>query len=152
MKYLCTNCSYIYDEALWDSQEDIKAWTLFDEMSEYFSCPVCGETSESFHEIKEEVLYADDMNHLSWLEAEHIPKVDIVDWKAIVNISHPMVESHYISSISLFDEYGDLVIEEFLDPNKEAKIEFDVSDLDEFEVRARCSDHGTWGSGMIENK
>lgn len=151
MKYLCTNCSYIYDEALWDNQESVEAGTFFDELDEYFSCPVCWESKESFHEIKEEVLWAYDMNNLSWLEIEHLPKVDVVNKKAIVNISHPMVEWHHISSISIFDEYWDLVLEEFLDPTKEARIEFDISDLDDFEIRASCTQHGIWTSWMIEN-
>ncbi len=30
MKYLCVNCNYIYDEAIWDSWEGIEAGTKID--------------------------------------------------------------------------------------------------------------------------
>ncbi|USN59246.1 MAG: hypothetical protein H6767_04135 [Candidatus Peribacteria bacterium] len=56
-----------------------------------------------------------------------------------------MLDEHRISSISLYDEYGDMVEELFLQPEVVAEASFDVSDMDEFEIRVRCNLHGVWG-------
>ena len=39
----------------------------------------------------------------------------------------------------IYDEYGDLIEEKFLNHNLEAEIEFDISYIDDFEIRARCN-------------
>lgn len=41
MRFLCVNCSYIYDEALGDIAEDIEPGTPVDGIGEDISCPGC---------------------------------------------------------------------------------------------------------------
>gem|GEM_PF-3302081 len=68
-------------------------------------------------EIKEEILYAQNKNFMTPLEKNHIPEINISHQKVFVEIGkikHPMVEGHSIYSVSLYDEYGDLIEEKFL--------------------------------------
>jgi len=154
MKYLCTNCNYIYDEAIWDEKENIIAWTLFEEFQYDFVCPNCWETKDYFMEVKEEILEAQDKNFLSPLEKIHVPKITLIDWKAIVEVweqEHPMIEWHYIYSISLYDEYWDLIEEKLLNIWEKPKVIFDISSLDDFEIRSKCNLDGLWSSWLIKN-
>jgi rubredoxin/desulfoferrodoxin (superoxide reductase-like protein) len=149
MKYLCVNCNYIYDEDLWDKTEWIKSWTKFEKLWDSFVCPVCGEYKDSFHWIKDEVIYLEDFPK-DWLEAEHfILSKKLDNWKTRFTVwfseNHPSWEEHRISSIWIYDEYGDIVYEEFFEAWEEAILDFDVSDLDEYEIRARCLIHWVWG-------
>ena len=154
MKYLCTACNYIYDEAVWDPKEEIPAWTLFKEFPYDFSCPNCFEPKDSFMEIKEEILYVQNKNFMTPLEKTHIPKINIFDWKVFVDIwkvEHPMVEWHFIYSVSLYDEYWDLVEEKLLNIWDKPKVEFDISDIDDFEIRVKCNIDWLWSSWIIKN-
>lgn len=154
MIYSCWNCRYIYDESLWDEKEWISQWTLFSELWYDWICPICWWEQELFIEIKEEVLTADDIDNMTDLELSHMPKLTVDEWKLLVEIGydeHPMVEWHYISVISLLDEYWDIVSEEFLDLWKKPEIIFDISDLDMYEVRVKCNSHWLWTSWLIEN-
>ncbi len=153
MRYLCTNCNYIYDESLWDKEENIESGTLFDDLGDYFECPVCGDSKDSFHEIKEEVNYITDENTYDLLELDHFIDIykedDLIEvrvWKDL----HPSWDEHRITEITLYDEYGDIVETKFLGIWEEPDVQFDISDLDDFEVRVRCSLHGVWGR-KIEN-
>lgn len=149
MKYCCMGCRYTYDEALGDPSEWIEAGTDFFSMQDYFVCPVCGEGPDSFEIEKEDVLYAEDKFNLDPLERQHIPHIEILWDTAIVKIwvdQHPMIEEHYIISIGLYDDYGDLVEEEFLSPDTSNELHFDISSFDSFEVRAKCNLHGIWGN------
>ncbi len=140
MKYLCTNCNYIYDSAFWDIEENISIW------EELNICPVC-EEYDSFHWIEEEINYIDD-KVLDSMEIDHFPEVNIKDNKLIVTVwneIHPMWENHRIASISLYDEYWDLIEEKYLEMDIEPVVEFDFDNLDEFEIRVKCSLHGSWG-------
>jgi hypothetical protein len=38
-----------------------------------------------------------------------------------------------------------MVEEKLLDEDEAACVQFDISNLDEYEIRIRCSIHGTWG-------
>lgn len=145
MRYLCTNCSYIYDEGEWD--EVIKQWTRFEKLDYSFVCPVCWEEKDGFQEIIEEINYVseDPYDHL---EIDHYLEIDKI-WdilKVIIgNEIHPMGESHRITSVSLYDEYGELIEEIFLKFDEDPTVEFQFDDLWEFEIRCRCSLHGVWG-------
>lgn len=148
MRYLCTNCSYIYDEDKGEVDDWISPWTKFEDLGDIFCCPSCWEKCDLFHEIKEEINYLSEIPFDS-LEAEHFintefswNKISISVWKWE---SHPIWLEHRISSIWIYDEYWDLVYEEFFTKNTEAKLEFDISDLDDFEIRAKCSIHWVWG-------
>lgn len=140
MKYLCTSCSYIYDKAFWDAEEDIEIW------DEIEICPVC-EEYDTFQWIEEEVNYIDE-DDLSWLEIDHFPEAELKEDKIIVKIGneiHPMWDSHRIAEVSLYDEYWDLLDSKYLELETEAVCEFDFDDLDEFEIRVKCSLHWLWG-------
>lgn len=151
MRYLCTNCSHIYDEAIWDSEEWYEPWVKLYDMQDYFTCPVCSEWIDSFQEIVEEVNYIENLENLTWVEDEHCPVITIQDWKIKVKVGkeeeHPNLSEHYITNISLYDEYGDLVEEKFLSPEDEWSAIFDNYDLDEFEIRITCNLHWVWSLG-----
>lgn len=142
MKYICTNCNYIFDEFL-DNADDV-----IQKVDNDTQCPTCGEY-DIFQWIEEEVNYAKDIDNLELHELEHIPQIENIDdnnikvfvWK----IEHPMWPEHRLYSISLYDEYWDLVIEEFLHKDWVPIAEFDISDLDDYEIRAKCSIHWVWG-------
>ncbi len=144
MKYLCTNCNYIYDSAFWDREEEIEVWEVLDQ------CPVC-EEFDTFHGIDEEVNYIED-DIMDSVELEHFPEVSI-EWDKLIVVVwwevHPMWEDHRIASVSLYDEYGDLIEEKYLEMENEAKVEFDFDDLDEYEIRVKCSLHWVWGKKFV---
>ena len=144
MRYVCVKCNYTFDESLWDKEEGIAIATKMEDVEK---CPNC-EEYDSFQWIKEEINYAEDYDNLKFLEIEHIPQIKPIDEDTIVvfilSSEHPMWEDHRITSISLYDEYWDLVTEEFLFPESDPSIEFDVSGFDEYEIVARCSIHWSW--------
>jgi desulfoferrodoxin (superoxide reductase-like protein) len=67
----------------------------------------------------------------------------------IWNEIHPMWESHRITSISLYDEYEDLIEEKFMDYDEDPIVEFDFDDLGEYEIRCRCSLHWVWWKKFV---
>lgn len=139
MKYLCVNCNFIYDEALWDKWEWIESWTKIEYLS---PCPVCLEY-DTFNHINEEVIYIEE-NTKDLYEMSHFIEAEKKDWKILITIGHdvhPMWEEHRISWIWIYDEYWDLVTEEFLWIDFETSIEFEDYDLDEFEIRIKCTQH-----------
>jgi len=157
MRYLCTNCSYIYDESLWDEVENIKSWTKFYKLGDNFKCPVCWEDQDSFQEIIDEVNYIDENNILWSIDLEHFINIeDLWGWRIEVSVGkdslHPSEKEHRITSITLLDEYWDIVSEEFLQVWQDPIVEFDVSDLDEYEIQARCNIHGLWGRKVKNSK
>lgn len=143
MKYLCTNCGYTYDESSWDETEEILPWTKIEDL---ISCPNCFE-SDSFFQIKEEIIYLDE-NTVDKVELEHQIEINHT-WQNIEvtvwNNSHPMEKEHRILSISLFDEYSDLVEEKFLKEDDDTFVIFDNYNLDEIEIRVRCNKHWIFG-------
>jgi desulfoferrodoxin (superoxide reductase-like protein) len=144
MKYLCVNCNYLYDTALWDKEENVEIWV------ELNKCPVC-EEFDVFQWIEEEVNYIND-NNLYWLEIDHYPEVRIENDKIYVTVGneiHPMWEWHRIAAVYLYDEYWDLIEVKYLEMNTEAVIDFDFYSLDEFEIRVQCSLHWLWGKKFI---
>lgn len=152
MRYVCTNCNYLYDESLGDKEEWILAWTRFDTLWDMFECPVCHETGDYFHELKEQVNYfpvnisESEQRLLSPIEKEHFPHIENADeWYIKIRIDHPMEQEHFISSLSLVDDTWDIIEEEFLTPESVAEVEFNITDLDEYEVRVKCNLHGSWG-------
>ncbi len=144
MRYLCTNCNYIYDEWMGEKSDGITSGIRCDDD---FLCPGCEECGY-FHEIEEEINIINESNQEEYLELEHIPVINILENNMLqVRVgreSHAMWPEHRISTIALHDEYGDLIREEFLEEDNEALAEFDVLDFDDVEIRVRCSLHGTW--------
>lgn len=148
MRFLCTNCNYIYDESEWDDEEGYPSGTLLNDLGDIYECPVCGDDRDSFQEIQEEVNYIDEKENLFALEIDHFPEIEIEGDKIKVSIwadMHPMWESHRISSVAFYDSLWDLVEEKFLEIDDEPVCEFDYFGESEFEIQVRCSLHGVWG-------
>lgn len=153
MRYLCTNCNYIYDEWEWDGIEDIDVSTKFEDLWDSFVCPVCWDGRDGFHEITEEINYLDENTHLYDLEIDHFPDIEVKGEKLIVSVwngIHPMWDSHRISSVSLYDEYWDLIEEKFLWIDEDPVVEFDFDDRWEYEIRVKCTLHGVWWRKITE--
>jgi rubredoxin len=56
--YQCTQCFTVYDEALGDEQNNIRANTPFADLGDSYQCPVCAASKEDFIPIKKEsILY-----------------------------------------------------------------------------------------------
>ncbi len=53
MKYICSICGYVYDEELGDPENGIEPGTKWDELSDDFTCPLCGAGKEAFEEVDE---------------------------------------------------------------------------------------------------
>jgi rubredoxin len=47
-KYRCKLCGYVYDPALGDPDKEIAEGTLFVELPDDWTCPVCGAGKEHF--------------------------------------------------------------------------------------------------------
>lgn len=126
----------------------IEAGERFEWLGDHFECPVCGEGSDFFHEIREEVQYIENEYTKDPMEADHFIETEILSDKLRVTIGngiHPMWDSHRITSVCLYDDYGDLIEEKFLWIDEDPIVEFDFDDMWEFEIRVRCSLHGVWG-------
>ena len=48
MKYVCTVCGYVYDEETGDPDNGIAPGTLWKDVPDYFTCPLCGVGKEDF--------------------------------------------------------------------------------------------------------
>ena len=151
MKYLCTHCNYIYDEILGEVEDWISPWTKLSSMQDIFTCPSCYESIDNFQEIREQINSFDTDKNIIWIEYEHFPFIEKwEDWFIKIEVKHPNEESHFLWNIWIYDEYWDIVYEEFFKPWEPASLEFDVSDLDEYEVRTGCSLHWVF-SKKFEN-
>ncbi|NLG53848.1 MAG: rubredoxin [Clostridiales bacterium] len=51
-KYECSVCGYIYDEAEGIPEDGIEPGTLWADLPEDWTCPVCGVPKEDFSEIE----------------------------------------------------------------------------------------------------
>jgi len=153
-RYLCTNCNFVYDETFWFEEDSISPQTFFDDIPDWWMCPHCEETKEHFALIKEEVNYIDKSTKvLNKIEEEHLIDYEIKDnilslsWNIL---NHEMQdETHYISEVALYDEYGDLIENKLYKLNDELVFSSDIKFLDTFEIRIRCIKHGWWSSWLI---
>lgn len=48
MKYVCTVCGYIYDEAAGEPDAGIAAGTQWDDVPADYTCPLCGVGKDMF--------------------------------------------------------------------------------------------------------
>ena len=151
MKYLCIHCNYIYDEILWEKEDWIEPWTKLESMKDTFVCPSCYETMDNFQEINPQINSFDTDQNILGIEYEHFPFVEKSDnWIIKIEVKHSSEDTHFLWNIWIYDEYWDLVYEEFFKPWNPAILEFDVSDLDEYEIRTECSLHWVF-SKKFEN-
>lgn len=156
MRYLCVNCSYIYDEALGDETDGIEAGTCIDMIDEETHCPGCDGSFEDFSPIEDEIIYVDDPDNMSNVEREHFPRITYKDSERVEvcvwdeEELHPSGDDHRVTAIYLVDDEWHIVEELFIMVDEDPVAEFDVSGLESFEIRASCSQHGLWSSGVIE--
>ena len=47
-KYVCSVCNYVYDPAAGDPDTEVAAGTMFEEIVDSWTCPVCGVTKDMF--------------------------------------------------------------------------------------------------------
>ncbi len=52
-KYICTVCGYEYDPEVGDIDSDIAPGTVFEDIPDDWSCPVCGATKAEFEIVEE---------------------------------------------------------------------------------------------------
>ena len=52
-KWQCLICSYIYDPAAGDPENNVKPGTAFEDMPDGWLCPVCGAEKDQFEKVKE---------------------------------------------------------------------------------------------------
>lgn len=49
--YVCNGCGYEYDPGVGDEENDIESGTLFENLPEEWTCPICGEDKDNFIEV-----------------------------------------------------------------------------------------------------
>ncbi len=54
MKYVCLLCGYEYDESAGDADNGIREGTEFEELPEWWKCPLCGASKEDFDVQKDD--------------------------------------------------------------------------------------------------
>ncbi len=54
--YQCSDCWSVYDELTGEQDNDIAPGTLFEQLPEAYTCPVCESTKESFNKIEKNKL------------------------------------------------------------------------------------------------
>lgn len=47
-KYVCSVCGYVYDPAVGDPDNNVKAGTAFEKLPGDWVCPVCGASKDQF--------------------------------------------------------------------------------------------------------
>ena len=52
-KYECTQCGYVYDPELGDSESDIAPGTAFEDLPEDWTCPICGAPKSDFRKVED---------------------------------------------------------------------------------------------------
>lgn len=50
-RYECTVCGYVYDEEQGDLENDLTPGTMWDDIPEDWTCPLCGATKDQFEQI-----------------------------------------------------------------------------------------------------
>ena len=55
-KYVCKPCGYVYDPEVGDKMAKITPGTTFEELPDYWVCPMCG--AKKNHFMEEDLCYA----------------------------------------------------------------------------------------------
>lgn len=158
MRYLCINCSYIYDEALGDETDGIDAGTCIDQIDYDVHCPGCDGSFEDFSPIEDEIIYVENRDRMTHAEREHLPRITYKDSQRVEvciwdeEELHPSGEDHRVTAIYLVDDEWHIIEELFIMIDEDPVAEFDISGLDSFEIRASCSQHWLWSSWIIEGE
>ena len=51
-KWICTQCDYVYDPALGDSEGGIEPGVAFEDLPDDWECPICGVGKDEFEKVK----------------------------------------------------------------------------------------------------
>jgi len=51
-RHVCTVCEYIYDPEIGDPDNGIEPGVPFEEVPDYWTCPVCGVDKEAFEKME----------------------------------------------------------------------------------------------------
>jgi rubredoxin len=52
-KYKCLMCGYIYDPAVGDPDNGVKAGTAFEDLPDVWVCPECGASKDEFEPVED---------------------------------------------------------------------------------------------------
>lgn len=52
-RWLCIPCDYIYDPKQGDPDNGVSAETVFEDLPDYWACPVCGAGKDAFENLGE---------------------------------------------------------------------------------------------------
>jgi len=101
-KYTCTACSYIYNPFI--GEENIPSGTAFENLSESWNCPHCGEEKEGFIETPVNIQEVSHLRNITEQEASHIPFYKEQGDSIIVQIGtvdnpHEIEENHFIEYV-----------------------------------------------------
>ena len=56
MKYVCALCGYVYKTEKGDPDNGVEAGTEFEDISEEWSCPLCGASKEDFDLVEDDMI------------------------------------------------------------------------------------------------
>lgn len=147
LKYLCTNCRYIYNPYMWDEEQEIDAWTDFSLIHEDWFCPVCSWLKDDFIELVDQINIPWRIDELLPQEEQHTPFYR-EEWdKLFVRIGtedEQFVQDdvHFVEYIWIYDEYWEEIDRRDF-PDIEEEIEFELPNED-YEVRSSCTLHWVW--------
>lgn len=150
LKYHCTNCSYIYSPYLWDPEREIEPVTFFEDLDDFWNCPSCQSNKDDFVEIKENIQELTSLDNMIPQEENHTPFYFVDSNRIYVKVwweneTFIWDENHFIEYVWIFDENEDVVDTVFLpEIDEDWFLEFELPDLDFFEVRASCNLHWVW--------
>ena len=148
MRYICTNCNFIYDDNIWIPEEGIAPQSFFI-MGENFVCPSCFWEKDWMYELSEEIIYFENIDNLSELESLYYPNYVIDKDKKVLSISFSELDSHnwaLISKVVLLDEYNDIID---ISSDCEDEISFDISTIDSFKILIHSQNHWLFSTWLI---
>lgn len=153
MKYFCSNCSYFYDELLWDVDLWIEPGSSFDSLPNDFFCPFCGTHKDDFVLLQDEIYYISNTNFMTELEKIHFPEYSI-SWNTLKYIiNHDINKDHFISKVELYDDSQGLIdVHFFWKDSKEISWSFDIEYVDWFEFRIYCIKEWIFSSWIINRE
>lgn len=151
MKYFCSNCSYFYDEIIWDVDLWIEPGISFDSLPNDFFCPFCDTHKDDFVLLESEIYYISDIYNMTNLEKIHMPEYEI-SWDILkYNLEHDVKPDHFISKIELYDDSWDLVDTHFFwKDSYEISWVFDLDYVDWFEFRVYCVKEWIFSSWVLK--
>lgn len=82
-KYICTICGFVYDEALGESENNIKAGTKWDDIAKDWKCSLCGAEKRDF-EVEEKKKAVDFSNEkINQVEMHELRELSSIEMSAL---------------------------------------------------------------------